>query len=347
VRRLAAWTRPPLVRFALAGGLLLAAHSLLPAERDGAAPAPAARAPIVVSSDSARALEAGFVKRWGRPPSAAERRALLAESVQEEMLFREARVLALGFGDASVRRRLVELARAVSERPGRPDDELVAEAVALGLDDDVVIRRLLTEKMRLVLQQDAAPVPVDDAVLNRMLEEQRARFAKPAIVTLTQVFLSPDARGTRTGADAAQLLTALRAGEVPDARLPLVSDPLPLGTTLRGYTRTQLQARFGKPFADQVFALAAGAWQGPVASPFGLHLVRVDERRDERLPELDEVRSVLLRTLARERARDNLARGLARLRGLYEVRVEDASAVQPGVLAGSAGSEPASSSSRS
>jgi hypothetical protein len=346
VRRVAAWTRQPLVRFAVAGAVLLGLQSLLAPEEE-APPAAPARAPIVVSAAEARALEARFVKRWGRAPSQVERRALVDESVQEEMLFREARVLALGFGDASVRRRLIELARGVSERPGKPDDELVDEALALGLDDDVVIRRLLAEKMRLVLQQDPAPVVVRDEELARLLDRQRERFAKPAMVTLTQVFLSPGARGGRAEDDAQHLLASLRAGEIPSERVSLVADPLPLGTTLRGYTRLQLQGRFGKGFADRVFALEPGAWQGPIASPFGLHLVRVEEKHDERLPELDEVRSVLLRVLARERAQENLARGLARLRRLYGVRVEGGRDGQAGVLAGSAGSEPASSSSRS
>jgi len=345
---LSAWTRPPIVRFSLAGALLFAASALLDAARDDASRTKPAREPIVVTRAQTRSLEETFVKRWGRAPTALERRALLDESVQDEMLFREARVLALGFGDASVRRRLVELGRAVSERPGRPDDELVQEALALGLEDDVVIRRLLAQKMRLVLQQDPAPVAVHDDELVRLLEEQRARFAKPAAVTLTHVFVGRDAHGADAERRAERLLARLRAGEVPLERVSLVSDPLPLGTTLRGYTRLQLQGRFGKELADRVFALEPGAWQGPIPSPFGLHLVRVDERLEERMPALDEVRPTLVRALARERARDNLARGLARLRGLYEVRIEDgASDAQPGVLAGSAGSEPASSSSRS
>lgn len=322
MRGLARWTRSPLLRFAVAGALLLGVRELLK-RPDDAPEVVAERPPIVVSADDVRALEATFVKRWGRAPSTAERDALIAERVQEEMLFREARRLALGHGDASVRRRLVELARAVSENPARPDDELVREALALGLDDDVVIRRLLAEKMRLVLQQDAEPVAVTDEELARLLEEQRERFVKPATVTLTQLFLSRDARGASAEEDAARLLADLQSGRLAAERVAEVADPLPLGTTLRGYTHLQLQGRFGKAFADRVFTLEPGTWQGPIESPFGLHLVRIEERREEHLPELDEVRSALLHAAERERAQASLARGLARLRALYEVRIED------------------------
>ncbi len=317
-------TRSPLLRFAVAGALLFAVRELV--ARPGEAPeAPPERPPIVVSADDVRALEAAFVKRWGRAPSAAERDALIAERVQDEVLFREARRLALGRGDASVRRRLVELARAVSDDPARPDDDLVREALALGLDDDVVIRRLLAEKMRLFLQQEAEPLALSDEELARLLEEQRERFVKPATVTLAHLFLSRDARGASADEDAARLLADLRSGRLAAERIAEVADPLPLGTTLRGYTHLQLQGRFGKAFADRVFALEPGTWEGPIESPFGLHLVRIEERREERLPELDEVRSALLHAVRRERAQASLARGLARLRELYEVRIEDES----------------------
>ena len=109
-----------------------------------------------------RTLSAEFAERWGSPPSAAQQRALVEQAAQEEMLFREARLLALGLGDGSVRRRLVEKMRLVSDRPGRSEDELVREAIELGLDDDVVIRRLLVEKMRLVLRQEAGGTPIAD-----------------------------------------------------------------------------------------------------------------------------------------------------------------------------------------
>ena len=246
------------------------------------------------------------------------------------MLYREARVLALGFADASVRRRLVEMMRMVGDKPGRSEDELVRDAVALGLDDDVIIRRLLAEKMRLVLKQDRDATPIRDEELAALLERDREHFLRPATVTVQQLFLSSDARGDDAAArDAGHMLAALRSGALPDDAATAQADPLPIGGSLRSVTRLQLQARFGKAFADAVFALDAGAWSGPIASPFGRHLVRVTEKRPARVPPLDEVRPALVEALRRERADANLVRGLARLRSLYEVHIEGASADQP------------------
>lgn len=317
VRRLA---RSPLAHFVVLGGLLLAARDLTtsrePARR-------AVRDPIVVSHEQVRTLAEGFAERWGHAPDDAQRRALVEQAVQEEMLFREARVLALGLGDASVRRRLIEKMRLVGERPGRDEDELVREAISLGLDDDVVIRRLLVEKMRLVLKQQADAVPVSDRELAEHLERRRDELLLPERIGLTQVFLSEERHGAALAAEAVRILERLRSSGAPAARPEDLSDPFPLGTRLRAYTRSQLVGRLGKGFADAVAALEPGVWSGPIASPYGLHLVRVEERQPPRLPSVDEVRPALTRAVLRERAAQGLARGLARLRELYAVRVEE------------------------
>src|SRR5262249_7273315 len=154
-------------------------------------------------------------------------------------------------------------------------------------------RRLLAEKMRLVLERPSSEPPLGDAELAAYLERHRAEFLKPATVGLTQVFLAEEEHGENLGADAARTLRTLRARAVSAERLAALSAPAPLDPSLRLYTQLQLQGRFGKSFAERVFALEAGSWSEPIASPYGLHLVRVEERRDERLPELSEVRSAV------------------------------------------------------
>jgi parvulin-like peptidyl-prolyl isomerase len=258
-------------------------------------------------------LRADFRARWGVPPTAAQLRAAAAQLADEEVLYREARRLALGHQDASLRRRLLEKARALGLGP--PGRDVVGEALALGLDDDVVIRRLLAEKMRLVLEQDEGGGAISDAEVAHHLERERAAFVLPATVSFTHVFF-------KRGGDARRRAVAALARDDGAGRVMPPSDPFPLGHRLVAYTRAQLMARFGEPFAAAVMAAPLGSWSGPLESPFGFHLVRVDARQPERLPPLDSVRARAELAIAAERAAANLQRGMQQLRALYRVTVE-------------------------
>lgn len=64
------------------------------------------------------------------------------------------------------------------------------------------------------------------------------------------------------------------------------------------------------------------AWSGPIASPYGLHLVFVHKKSPERMSPLAAVRQRIIQAVMAERAAVQLARGMARLRTLREIRVE-------------------------
>ena len=81
----------------------------------------------------------------------------------------------------------------------------------------------------------------------------------------------------------------------------------------------EIERVFGGEFAEGLLGLDAAPeggsvrWQGPVASGYGLHLVRIDSRTASRIPELDEVREAVrrewendLRERTKERFYDDL-----------------------------------------
>jgi peptidyl-prolyl cis-trans isomerase C len=53
-------------------------------------------------------------------------------------------------------------------------------------------------------------------------------------------------------------------------------------------------------FADAAFAMEPGTVSDPVQSPFGWHLIKLEERRERPAPPLDEVRDQILEELARQ-----------------------------------------------
>ena len=81
----------------------------------------------MISAERIRVMRSDFAQRWGHQPTPEQLTALIKQAIDEELLYREARVLALDFEDGSVRRRLVEKMRAVSDHPGRSQDELTVK----------------------------------------------------------------------------------------------------------------------------------------------------------------------------------------------------------------------------
>ena len=76
-------------------------------------------------------------------------------------------------------------------------------------------------------------------------------------------------------------------------------DPFPIDAEVRDDILQNVAGQFGDEFANAVFALKPGAWQGPFASSFGLHLVRVTEAKPARQLAFSEVEPQV-----RERWRD-------------------------------------------
>jgi parvulin-like peptidyl-prolyl cis-trans isomerase-like protein len=325
------WLRAPVVHFAAIGSLLFGlaqAQRALDARSPTAPPpasAPAARAnlpAIVFPPARVRTLHADFVGQFGRSPSREEFTTFVDQAIDNEVLEREARRLSLGFRDPSIRLRLVQKMRAVDRDPSKSEEALYQESLALGLDDDVTIRRLLREKMRILLRRDTADAPITEQDVRQYVERHRDRFARAEAVTFTHVFVSPRVHGERTRADAEAVLHELRSRPWTLGASDDLSDPFPLGLTFKGWPRANLARQFGNEFAGRVLDLEPGQWAGPIASTLGVHLVRVEERIPGALPPLDVVRPQVVLALSEERADTRVARGIERLRSLYEIRVE-------------------------
>lgn len=268
----------PLLRFAVGGALLFALFG-------DASPGPAA-----VSSGPAAV-----------PPGPA---AAPAAASDDELLFRAAIARGDHERDPIVRRRLARNLRFALGDGDRDEDALVREAIAMGMHrSDRVVRRRLVQKMELDVAARARAEEPSEAELRAFLEAHAERFTEPARVRGSQHFFDERAR-------AASALARLRTDPdtVPEG------DALPLPRTLPWLSEAELAARFGPDFARRVMALPIGRWSGPVASAYGLHLVRVDARQPARRSPLEVVRGEVREALLAERAARALARELAALR---------------------------------
>jgi peptidyl-prolyl cis-trans isomerase C len=90
-------------------------------------------------------------------------------------------------------------------------------------------------------------------------------------------------------------------------------------------TKYEASRLFGEDFADQLFTLPVGDWQGPVVSGYGLHLVRIVNKIEAERPELAEVRDRVRNEWLAERRRKMDEAFYQSLRQRYEIVIDDVS----------------------
>ena len=266
-----------------------------------------------------------LVDRWWTAPAPAPAPPLVVASaadVDDELLLREALARQFDRRDPVVQQRLVGLARYLSLAD--PDDAaaLEREARALGLErSDPTVRRHLVEMMRLAAAELRPGDLPDEAALHTYYADHPDRFAVPARISLSHVFLSRDRRGAELAGDAAALLAELRARAVPPAGAPAFGDPFVRGPHVRNASAAQLAGSFGPNFAAAAAALPEGTWSGPVTSPYGVHLVFVEGRQPAHAADFAVVRNRVVHELLRARRDQQLRATLDALRARYDVRI--------------------------
>ena len=170
------------------------------------------------------------------------------------------------------------------------EEVLYREGLALGLErDDVIVRRRIGQKMEFMIGDMAVPAEPDDDTLQAYLEANRDKYLEPPHLTFTHVYFNVDRRGNQARADAKVVLAGLGDRQ----RAPEMGDRFALSVDYAAKTAREVDQTFGPAFGEQLLQAPVGAWSGPVESAYGLHLVRVLERTEPRLPEFDELRDRL------------------------------------------------------
>ena len=227
---------------------------------------------IVLTPADVAQVRATFERTARRPPTAAELRSAFEEYVRSEVLYRE--------------------------------------ALARGLDrDDPVVKSSLVRKITLLGSSEAEGSEPTDEELEAYFDLRSEVYRVPASLTMMQVYLDRGRRGDAIDADAARLLAQLNEEDPDPARLTELSDASILPNVLRNTSEEDVARRFGEPFREAIASLPVGQWLGPVESGIGLHMVKIVEREDSRIPAWTDVRDRVTRDLlaeGREAAEDQL-----------------------------------------
>jgi hypothetical protein len=191
-------------------------------------------------------MRTSFEKRWKREPTPNELQGLIDEYIRETAFYRE--------------------------------------ALAMGLDkDDTIVRRRLAQKLEFLVQDLIDVKPTTDEELEAYFDEHRANYRQPDLITFTHAFVDPDKWGNETERHAATVLEGLKKAEDPTSGAKELGDPFMLQLYYPERTEAEISKLFGGGFARSLGDLSLGAWQDPVLSGYGVHLVYVHAR--ETFPE--------------------------------------------------------------
>lgn len=315
------WWRKPTFHFIVIGAILFVAYDLWPALQ-GNKLDKGKRENIVITEQRLQELHVEYVKQTGIEPNGSALQTLVREAVDDEALYLEARRLSLDFGDLSIRRRLVQKMRAVTTTPGLSEEDLYRAAVKLGFDNDIVIRRLLQEKMRLLLKQKQNGTLIQEKEVVAYIEKNQEQFLESANVSFNHVFLNQELHGQKIQEHAKTLLTKLRRKLVTPEIAVQYSDAFLLNYQFQAQSQTKVTRYFGAEFAESVFKLTPGTWSEPINSPFGLHLVWVSKKMGRTPPPINDIWEQAAQVISEVHSSTNLTKGLEKLRQLYKVEIQ-------------------------
>lgn len=276
--------REPLVHFLGLALLIFAAYGLLNQHAFSSRPR------IEVDGARIEQITGLFERTWKRNPTADELKNLIADYVNGEIYYREAR--------------------------------------RLGLDtDDAVVRQRMRLKMDMMVDVAVDQLQPSDKELADYLASHAVEFRTEPSLAFEQVFLRPDLHPGTLDDDAASLLDQLKKGQVTDIASAGDATQLPEMAPL---TLTSRIARdYGEDFAAALAKLPAGTWSGPVKSGYGVHFVRVTDRKDGAVPALAEVREAVEREWRNDRRQTLEAQRLTDYRSRYDIVVDPAAGSSP------------------
>jgi len=241
---------------------------------------------ILVDSNRIDSMISEWERRWNRPPTRQEIDGLIQQYIKEDVLYRQ--------------------------------------AVAMGLnEDDPITRRRMAQKLEFLTSDLARLQQPTEGELEQFFEENRESYRDSDLISFTQIFVDPDARGDATLDDAAELLAQLMTAGEPTEETTQLGDRFMLQNYFASATELDIRRQMGSGFAEQVMKLQPGQWHGPVLSGYGVHLVYVYEIFATPLPEFEAVQARVLEDWHVGKREEFNAEFLKSLKDRYEIIVDE------------------------
>ena len=196
------------------------------------------------------------------------------------------------------------------------DEIFYKEAVAMGLDKtDLTVKRRLRQIMEMMMDDYARIYPSEDQ-LRSYLSENPEKFQRDSRFSFIQLHYPTEEKEQAT-----KFLSSLKTNSTTPEEytggLRMIPD------WIENETRSNIEKTFGPYFAGKLLEMGTGNWEGPLASPYGWHLVQIREKIEGKVPELNDIWDQVEREWGEERKKENKEEQYRIMREHYKITVEE------------------------
>ena len=198
------------------------------------------------------------------------------------------------------------------------NEVLYRAALELGLDrNDPVIRNRLRYKIEFLSDSGALLANPEEEDLEDYLQEFGKKYQIEPRSSFLQIYL-----GERPSpGEVEPILEKARALGAAPQFVDLGKRTL-LPPQVRSASPQQIAAKFGERFVSEVSSLEPNTWTGPVSSGYGAHLIYITEKMPGRVPELAEVKELVLRDWQQAKSVELRNEQYMQLRKQFEIVID-------------------------
>lgn len=244
------WLKEPLLHFIILGAVIFFVYEITDAGESSGDDQ------IVLNDETLTHISALWELQWKRKPTFEELEGLIADYVEQEVLYRE--------------------------------------ALRMNLDhNDEIVKRRLSQKMEFMASDLTKLIaPATDEALQKYLEEHPEKFLYPpkySFHILTFTSSNHDnpkdfSQSLLRDADPSNLEALLNKGDI--TQIP---------TKLEEASKQKVDRELGIEFHSSMNELPINQWVGPIHSGYGEHLLFITHKTEAYLPELAEIRDEVQR----------------------------------------------------
>ncbi len=196
------------------------------------------------------------------------------------------------------------------------DEIFFKEAVSMGLDKtDLAVKRRLRQIMEMMMDDFATIYPTENQ-LREYLSANPEKFRQDSRISFRYIYFPLEDED-----EAIRILDRLQKGI--SVEKDYTGGLLLIPDRFEYETEWEIERLFGGVFTRELFELETGDWTGPVESSYGWHLVKVSERIEGEVPDLNQIWDLVEREWSVERKKEIKEQQYKVMRDQYKISIEE------------------------